>query len=335
VDVISPAPRDLWQQAVAADPHALADHTPAWTDAICSEAWRDASRAYVLPDGFPVVLPMVRRPGPAGWAVSLPPGWGFGGLVGARARDVDVTQQVAADLQGLGLPVLRLRPPPQDASAWSGCGGSRIPRRAHVLDRRPGPEQLFTNLRRSVRRSVRRCQDSAVEVRVGSDEAALQAYHQLWLLSVDRWAKRQGEPLVLARRRAVLRDPPTRMAALAQHLGEDLRIWVAYADGLPVAANVLVMGRSAHATRAASDTERAPAGIAQYLDWLGVQESSARGCSWLHLGESGTSSSLAFYKEGLGAVAHDYAELRFERLPVTGADALARRTVKKLIGFRG
>jgi hypothetical protein len=335
VDVISPAPRDLWQQAVDSDPQALADHTPAWTDAICSHAWRDASRAYVPSTGSPVVLPMVRRPGPAGWAASLPPGWGFGGLVGADARDPGITQQVAADLRALRLPVLRLRPPPQDAAAWGGCGGTRIPRRAHVLDLRPGPEQLLANLRRSVRRSVHRLQDSGLEVRVGSDPEALRAYYELWLLSVDRWAKRQGEPLPLARRRAHLRDPPSRLAALAEHLGDDLRIWVAHVDGRPVAANVLVMGRSAHATRAASDVERAPAGVAQYLDWLGIQESSARGCSWLHLGESGTSSSLAFYKEGLGAVATNYAELRFERLPVTAGDALARRAVKKLIGFHG
>ena len=49
MEVVSPAPRELWAAAVAADPMSLADHTPAWTDAVCESRWRDASRAYLLP----------------------------------------------------------------------------------------------------------------------------------------------------------------------------------------------------------------------------------------------------------------------------------------------
>ena len=184
-----------------------------------------------------------------------------------------------------------------------------------------------------MRRAVRNLQD--VEVRVGCSSDLLDAHESLWRLSVDRWAAGQGEPLWLARRRAELRDPPTRMRSLAACLGERMRLWVAYADGRPVASNIVLLGAVAHATRAAIDVERAPSGVAHYLDWRAAVDAFEHGSTAVNLGESGTSTSLAFYKEGLGAKAVDYVEARFERLPVTAVDRTARTAVKKLIGFRG
>jgi hypothetical protein len=320
VEVVSPAPRDLWREALAADPLALADGTPEWTDAVCGERWRDASRAYLLDDGRHVVLPLVARPG---WRASMPPGWGFGGLVGAAAHDAEVIASVLSDLRSLGVASVRIRPQPQDGAAW----GTGIPRRAHVLDLAPGPAALLAGMRKSTRRAAR----LELEVEAGD----LHAYEQLWWYSVDRWGRRQNEPAWLARRRAVLRDPPARMRALARHLGDDFKVYIARVDGRPVAANVVAFGRSAHATRAVSDQARAPWGAMQHLDWLGIQEACARGCAVMHLGESGASTSLAFYKEGLGAVPHDYAEVRLERLPLTAADRMARTAVKRVIGFKG
>lgn len=334
-EVVSPAPRTLWADAVAQDPWALADATPAWTDAVCTERWVDASRAYRLTDGRSVVLPLVRRKGPLRWACSMPPGWGYGGLVGPGAHEPAVIRAVAADLRGLGLTTLRVRPLPADGAAWTAGGGVVIPRRAHLLDLTPGPEALLADLRRSVRRAVRRCERDGVEVRVGSSPDLLDAYEALWRLSVDRWARGQGEPLWLARRRAVLRDPPSRMRALARNLPEALRVWVVYVEGVPVATNVVALGPCAHATRASVDVDRAPAGVAHYLDWLAIVDACAHGAQSLNLGESGTSGSLAFYKEGLGALPVDYAEVRFERLPLTAVDRAARTVVKRAIGFRG
>jgi hypothetical protein len=321
VEVITPAPRDLWTAAVAADPQSLADHTPQWTDAISTTRWRDASRAYLLDDGRSVVLPLVRRTA-LPWYASNPPGWGFGGLVGDGAHDPAVIAAVLADLRGLGLTV-RVRPLPHDGAAW----GPGIARRSHVLDLTPGPEALLTAMRRSVRRYARHSHDVV--------RGDLDAYERLWHSSVDRWATRQGEPLALGRRRALFRDPPSRMRALAAHLGDDFGLWVARVDGRPVAANVVVFGRSAHATRAVSDQDLTPPGVMQHLDWLGISEACARGCRVMHLGESGTSKTLAFYKEGLGAVPVDYAEVRLERVPLTAADRLARTAVKRVIGFKG
>jgi hypothetical protein len=52
------------------------------------------------------------------------------------------------------------------------------------------------------------------------------------------------------------------------------------------------------------------------------------------MGESGGSSSLAFYKEKFGARPIPYAEYRIERLPLSAADAVLRDLIKRAIGFR-
>jgi hypothetical protein len=52
------------------------------------------------------------------------------------------------------------------------------------------------------------------------------------------------------------------------------------------------------------------------------------------MGESGRSVTLARFKEKLGAQPVDYAEYRFERLPISRADGLIRSAVKRVVGFR-
>jgi hypothetical protein len=52
------------------------------------------------------------------------------------------------------------------------------------------------------------------------------------------------------------------------------------------------------------------------------------------MGESGTSASLARYKEHFLAQPVPYAEYRFERVPLTRADVAARSLVKRAIGFK-
>src|SRR3954453_8654750 len=95
VRVTSPAPRNLWEAALASDPNAPVFHTPKWTDCICAfGGYEDASRLYELPGGRRLVLPMVRRrnrPGPLASEASLPPTWDPGGIVapgGTRAEDL-------------------------------------------------------------------------------------------------------------------------------------------------------------------------------------------------------------------------------------------------------
>jgi hypothetical protein len=338
----APATPASWAEALDRDRGAMADHTPQWVGAIARTGrWRDASRCYRLADGRTVVLPLVRAGGRAAattWAASPPSGRGFGGLVGDGAHDPAVVAAVLADLAAQRWLSVRIRPMPTTGDLWarSAPPGARIvPRRAHVLDLSPGPDAVFAGMRKSTRRLVRRHQRDGLEVEVATGPALLERYLQLWRPSVDRWATASHEPLWLARRRALWRDPPERLRPLAEAMGERFRVWIAWRDGHPVAANVMASGPTAHTLRAAMDRDRVgSSGIMQYLDWLAIEQAFADGSHAVCLGESGASAALSSYKEGLGAVGLDYAEVRLERLPVTPVDQHVRAVVKRATGFR-
>ena len=112
-------------------------------------------------------------------------------------------------------------------------------------------------------------------------------------------------------------------------------LWLAWEDGTPIAGSIVLLGNTAHGTRGAIDRERAgPTRASFLLEWLAIEEAVARGCRSYHLGETGTASSLATFKEGFGGRSVPYADFGIERLPVSRADRALRTGVKRVIGFR-
>jgi lipid II:glycine glycyltransferase (peptidoglycan interpeptide bridge formation enzyme) len=205
-----------------------------------------------------------------------------------------------------------------------------------VLDLTGGPDTIFNDrFSADVRRAVRKALRSGIELRCGTGPELLRDYRSLFELSVERWAAAQHEPLALARLRAHRRDPQTKLAGLAARFPDRVRIWIAYEDNHPVAGIVVLLASAASYTRGAMDRSRITASSAnEILHWHAIQEACAAGCLTYHLGESGQSASLGRFKEKLGARAVHYAERRFEKLPLTRADVLARTVVKRAIGFR-
>jgi hypothetical protein len=335
--VTTPAPRDAWRNLLTADRGAVLCQAPEWTDALCSGgAFADASRHYALSDGRSLVLPLVQRRGPLRVLGSMPDAWGMGGLLAdAPVRPADV-RAIGADLAGLAALRVTVRPNPLHAGVWASAGGTTIPRRAHVLDLSGGPDAVWgQGLSGSARRSVRKAERSGLTVRCGNGPELRRDYRRLFDLSVRRWAQAQHEPVALARARARRRDPPGKLDRLAANLEDRLRIWLAYADGLPVAGIVVLLGPAASYTRGAMDRAHiASSGANELLHWRAIQEACAAGCTAYHMGETGQSVPLARFKEKFGARPVDYAEHRFERLPLTRADAAVRGAVKRAIGFR-
>lgn len=346
VRVTSPVAPEEWAAAVASDPRAMADHDRGWfTTMAVQRPWRDASRLYLLGDGSSVLLPLVERGGPGRAirvAASPPVGAGFGGLVGARATEPKVMRAVLTDVRRLGLMSVRIRPTPESGSAMAEAAATTgpvvaIPRRAHLLDLAGTSEEVFGRMRKSTRRAIRRHREGTrgFEVCESSGTTGLDVYERLRALSIDRWAQTSREPLALARWRANRKDPDRVLRSLAEALEDRFRTWVAYTDGRPAAVNIAAMGPTTHVLRAAMDQDAvASSGVMQYLDWLTIERAHALGSHTVNLGESGTSSSLGAYKESLGAVGHDYAELRIERLPITPLDTALRRVAKRAIGFK-
>jgi hypothetical protein len=306
--------------------------------------WRLEPRAYRLDDGRRLVVPLVHRNAAGGHAFlsSMPDAWGFGGPVG-EGIDADVLTEVLRDLWALRRGWIRIRPNPLHASHWlhaaQRLGTERplaIAKRAHVLDiDRPADELFRDRFSSAARRAIRSAEKAGIEVESDTTGALAPTFHQLLLSSVERWAGSQHEPLALARWRAERRDPVEKFTSWSRHLDGGCRILIARRGGTPIAGMIVLIDRNAHYTRGAMD--RALVGSDrpnELLMWHAIQAAAEAGCRSFHLGESGTSANLARYKEKFGAVGHDYAELRIERVPATRLDAAARRGVKRVIGFR-
>jgi hypothetical protein len=333
--------RAEWSAIVDADPFAVPEHAPMWADAMCAaDQWSDATRLYRFADGRSFVLPLVRRRGPSGVGgrfAAPAPAWGIGGIAGADL-DAGVTQAIVGDLASLGAAQITIRPNPLRAACYAPLTGRRvvrIPRRTHVIDLADSPATHLAGLNKSTRKGIRRAEAAGVEVRVERSGRLLDVHYELYLTSVQRWAQHQHEPIALARWRALRRDPLSKLRTMADCAGERFRHLVAYVDGVPAASNILLLGTTTRDTRGAMDRELAQSVHANdLLQWRSIVEAYEHGSRWYNLGETGTSTALATFKERFGAVGMPYDEIRIERFPITRTDAALRSGVKRVIGFR-
>lgn len=343
--VTTPAPRSVWMELVQADPTAQVFHTPAWLDCVTAvTGGQDASRLYELPGGRRLVLPMVRAqrtPGPLAVEASLPYGWGVGGLLSGSTRvTADEVRTVVDDLLSRRLLRTSLRPRSGDAPAYEAVIPADVPRTQHreqVLDLQGGFEEVWgKRFTSKARRAVRKAEASALQVETDDTGALVPEFYELYEASLVRWAASQHEPLALARFRAARRDPLAKFATVAARLGPALRVYLARVDGRPAAAVlVLLQGGTATYWRGAMDKDLAgPTRANDLLHRLAIEDACASGRLTYAMGDSGTSASLAKFKESFGAVGRDYQGYRLERVPLTAWDAAARKAVKRVIGFR-
>jgi hypothetical protein len=338
--VISPAPRAAWDELIRSDPHALVSHTPRWTDIVCGlTGAQDVSRLYEFGDGTRLVLPLVRSTrGPYAEEASFPEAWGFGGLIGAEPTPEQVGE-VARDLRSHSAARTRVRPNPLHRDAWGAAasqGMTRVARRAHVLDLRDGFDSVWrSRFSKAARNGVRKAERFGVDVELDTTGRLGTVFHALYERSVERWARRQHEPLRLARWRARRREPLEKFTELPRRLGSAGKLWVAWARDRPVAAIFVLQGTNAHYTRGAMDEELAGRTRANYLlQSIAIEDACRAGCRWYHMGDSGLSRGLSQFKEAVGARPVDYAEYLVERFPVTRLDNRARTLAKRVIGFR-
>jgi hypothetical protein len=341
--VSTPAPRAVWNDLLVADPAAQMFQSPEWFDTVLAvQGGTDASLHYELPGGRHLVLPLVGRlPGPLRTEASLPHGWGpCGVLAGAGGVTSSDVSTVFADLTSRGLLRISLRPPGRDDAAYEASLPAAIARTSHrdqSLDLAGGFEEVWTSrFTGKARRAVRKAEGSALVVERDDTGRLIPEFYALYQASLIRWAAQQHEPLALARLRASRRDPLKKFTAVAERLGSALRVYVARRDGKPAAAIVvLTYGRTATYWRGAMDKDLAgPSRANDLLHRLAIEDACERGCLTYEMGDSGASTSLARFKESLGAVSRDYHGYRLERLPLSAWDAAARGAVKRVLRFR-
>lgn len=341
--VRSPAPREIWEATLASDPNALAFQTPSWLDCVCAfDGYEDASRLYELPGGRRLVLPLVRTrnlPARLRTETSLPPTWDPGGVVATGGIRIGDAERVLDDLADR--PVLRtsVRPSSLVAAAWATAqrpGVVAVPRLAHVLELEGGFGRVWKDrFAGTARTAVRKAERSDLTVERDTSGRLVPVMYELFERSFHRWARKQHEPLALARWRRRRRDPIEKFELIARTLGEACRIWVAWRAGEPAAAILVLQGANASYTRGMMNKELAGPTRANYLlHRLAIEEACDAGCFHYDMGESGSSESLAQFKTRFGARPQPYAEYHLERLPITTLDRHARGLVKRVIGFR-
>jgi hypothetical protein len=341
LEAIGPEARAAWTEALAGDPAAVVSQTPAWLDCLCAVGGHaDATRAYRAADGRRLVLPLARRRG-LGLQGSMPFGWGTGGLVcdGGPPTVADIAA-VAADLAASARLRVAVRPSAFADPLWRTAVPPAVPRTAHTsqaLDLTPGFDRLWSQAFSSnVRRACRHAEREGLAVEWDEAGGLVEVFDALYRLSIARWAAAQHEPERLAQLRGRLRDPRRKFELVARGLGPACRIWVARRSGEPVAA-IIVLAHGEHSTywRGAMNRELAAgSGANELLHRLAIEHACAGGGRWYHMGETAPGSSLARFKRGFGAVEVQHGGYHFERVPLTAADALARRQVKRVLRFQ-
>ncbi len=336
----SPAPRDAWWDVFQADPYALETQSPAWTDAMCDGgAYEDVSRCYEV-GGRVTILPMRRRrvAGLVALDAANPLQCGAGGLLAPGGPTVADTATVFRDLAERHVVVQTVWPNPLVAPQWapsSPASATVVPRLGHMLDLDGGFDHVWRKrFKGSARTGARKAERNGVEVECDTTGRLVPEMHQMLEQAVVRWARQQHEPLWLAVRRQKGRDPLERFEAMARHLGDRCRVWIARVEGRPAACMLVLLGANAYDFRAAMTEDLRHYRAQDLIERLSVEEACKAGCRYYYMGDSGWSPSLSHYKEQFGAQPYRYAEYRLERLPISRVERAVKSVVKRAIRFR-
>ncbi len=347
--VVSPAPRDIWLEILAADPNSLIFQTPTWTDMVCAGGqYIDASRYYETTDGRRWVLPLLRSksiaPGLARQA-SLPKNWGPAGALSSRDLCAEDIRTIFSDIQQQPVLQTLLQPNPLLTALWEAgipASVSRDPRVTHILDLEGGFNTVWEKrFQSTTRTAIRKAERSNLTVEWDSSGKLIPIYFNMFMT----WAMRRGRerhlPDWFVRWTNSRRDPQERFEKILQYFGDSSRIYVASLDSEPVAATVfLVYGKHAFYYRGTSVREKAnPVRANDLLQCMMIQEACQAGCRYFHMGESGGVESLMRFKTGFGAVPTPILGYAVEHLPLTemgkGMDRLLKAVESRLLTRQG
>ncbi|HVE25333.1 MAG TPA: GNAT family N-acetyltransferase [Sporichthya sp.] len=343
-EVVTPAPRAIWRDLLAAQGPTPIESTPDWMDCIVAAGRHvDASRLYRLGHGRSVLVPLAapRFGGRLAPVSSLPFVWGFGGLVtGGTGQSAAEIASVLDDLTALPTIRLRVAMTPGVPAAWTSALAGRFPRlderTVHLLDLPASADELLRGYSVNRRKAVRRAERRGVEIEVDRTGRRLDVFYELYDASIERWAAEQHEPLALCRWRNHRANSRAKLATVARVLGERCAVWTAWVEGRPAAASiVLTNGEYVTAWKSAANIrEFGPTCAVDLLKHTVITDALEHGARVYDLGESRPGSNLAKFKAAFGAREERVTIAERERLPLREADELARGAVRRVIGFR-
>jgi len=332
--VVSPAPRQLWETLFAADRTAAPSLAPGWMDAIASRGpYRDASRLYSFPSGRRMIVPLAARRllGAPIAEESWPHDWGYGGALveGGLEPTLPEARQILFDLSRRRVLQVAMVSPPQRAALWADAAPKRaltVPHRSQLVDLDGGFATVSRGISRSTGEHARRANRSGVEIVQANSDALLSDFTRLYTSAERRWGDQKGLPPWLVRRLATSRDRPGQVRAVLQHCPDVVQVWGAFFQGEPVCVSVTLQhGDIAFGWLAAVDValSRRTRGSSLLISTQ-LEAACAKGCRWFDMGESNPGGGVEEHKRQYGAQVHDFVSVHLERLPVLRAIRLSR-----------
>ena len=337
--VLSPVPRDQWESVTSACPDFVATQALPWRDAIlASGAYRDVSLLYEFSSGRQVLLPMVQRrwrtplePTAASW----PRRWGVGGPI-TSGGNIDPAEAAAVlshvvrrDMLGAEIHLSHIADPVwlQAASQYRVLTDP-----FYVLDLTSGFNNVWRHkFKSNVRGSVRKGERSGLDIETDRSGRLLEVFYGLYEKSMQRWSAMMHEPSWYTRWHVSRATPLSMLKAVADHFGEDCTTWVAFSDGVPAAAIIVLQaGSRTLLWRAAMDKALAgPTGASLLLQKLAIEDACNNGSRFYDMGIAEPGTSLAYFKERLGATLYYTHYLQAQRLPVQQAIDAPKNLAKK------
>ena len=187
----------------------------------------------------------------------------------------------------------------------------------HIGAARPVEEIRSQLLSNSIRKAVDRAVRNGLKVTWNTTGSSLSVFQELYDRSVERWARRQHEPLSLSRWRMGRATRAPTLAATARCMAGLWRMGVVEIGGQPAAAAIVFIepGGNANGFRMAMDADLVGRSGAGYLVQVAaLEEASRAGCRFFHLGESGQAEGLSSIRNirHIAAVNHSPAGARAE-----------------------
>ena len=328
-NVLSPVPRDQWESLTRSCGDLVATQALPWRDAIlASGAYRDVSLLYEFSSGRQVLLPMVQRrwrtplePTAASW----PRRWGVGGPI-TSGGNIDPAEAAAVlshvvrrDMLGAEIHLSHIADPVwlQAASQYRVLTDP-----FYVLDLTSGFDNVWRHkFKGDIRTAVRKGERSGLDIETDRSGRLLEVFYGLYEKSMQRWSAKMHEPSWYTRWHVSRATPLSMLKAVADHFGEDCTTWVAFSDGVPAAAIIVLQaGSRAYGWRGASDKALAgPTRASLLLQKLAIEDACNNGCQFFDMGIAEPGTSLAYFKECLGATLSRTHYVQAQRLPVQRA----------------
>jgi len=189
----------------------------------------------------------------------------------------------------------------------------------HMVDLRPSIDAIFRSFHKSsIQRKIRRAEREGLTCEEGNSERLLGHFYRL---------------LIATRKRQHFPPQPIRwFRSLIASFGENLRIRIAFKDGVPIAGLLTLIHKNTVTYKyGCSDARMHPSGGVALLFWKTIQHAKAAGCEKFDLGrsDSGNKGLIAF-KEHLGAIRFGLSYWRYPNR-VRGHERPWKRMIVKRI----